>query len=763
MKNIFLLITMIILSGLYIRAQETIAEPPSNFNHPYAGTEFYPYFISSLANLRWLSETPDVWGSYGPSLEWPYHDVLIKKYFCQTADIDATETINWNEGQGFIPIGAAWDIHGYDDGHGYSNTPFYGDYSGNNYTINNLYINTHRDSLALGDYYVSTAGLFGHIERALVSNLHLVNVNITGNVRVGAIAGNAHRSKIYNCSSSGVITFNKTPYVSGAQSSARVGGIAGTATYIENCGTTVNISLNWLNTATSQIAGVVGSYDYQELTEQPYLKNSYFNGHISKTFEYVPSFSGLLHNSGPNPVSYSYVTDNFSPSLIGRVTFGTNLSNTIWNYETTNIPNTPISATVFGRSTEEMKWGGTYIFNGWDFSNIWAIDSEINDGYPYLKTRYLKPPQNLQWETQGDELTLTWDAPELGPLGPVQSYKISAYYIYLNTHFIHHGEFEIGSTNDLTFTYNDLEWITFFNFRVKALYGWNGLESPSASAFDNLNCEVDPNEIFIYPVYDMPSSHPNLRIHWYPSNETPSYLRVHKNGYAGDIIQPGVSYLFAYDTGYLEYIIFPTSQSENFAPFSIKVFVDRNNPPPQLALSATISDSIVLLNWDYSFISNTVTYKIYRDGTFLAEQTYWHQSYIDTDVVEGVHEYLILVQHNKASASIATVSVSIENVQDIDIILPEFETALQGNYPNPFNPETTISFSLATKGTVSLEIFNIKGQKVKTLLDEVREAGKHTITWNGIDDSGLSVGSGIYFYRMSTDSYSTVKKMVLMK
>ena len=89
---------------------------------------------------------------------------------------------------------------------------------------------------------------------------------------------------------------------------------------------------------------------------------------------------------------------------------------------------------------------------------------------------------------------------------------------------------------------------------------------------------------------------------------------------------------------------------------------------------------------------------------------------------------------------------------------------LHANFPNPFNPETTISFDIAqTSSSVSIDIYNIKGQKVKTLVDDIFEVGKHTITWNGTDGNNKSVSSGIYFYKMKTEKYLATKKMILMK
>ena len=90
-------------------------------------------------------------------------------------------------------------------------------------------------------------------------------------------------------------------------------------------------------------------------------------------------------------------------------------------------------------------------------------------------------------------------------------------------------------------------------------------------------------------------------------------------------------------------------------------------------------------------------------------------------------------------------------------------TALKTNYPNPFNPSTIIVFDKATDGIVLIDIYNIKGQKVKTLINDMFKAGRHTVIWNGIDDNNNSVGSGVYFYKMTTEEHISTKKMLLMK
>lgn len=85
------------------------------------------------------------------------------------------------------------------------------------------------------------------------------------------------------------------------------------------------------------------------------------------------------------------------------------------------------------------------------------------------------------------------------------------------------------------------------------------------------------------------------------------------------------------------------------------------------------------------------------------------------------------------------------------------------NYPNPFNPTTTISFSLPEDGDVELSIYNVKGQKVRTLTNEFFVKGLHSIEWNGKDTNNKSVSSGIYFYKISADKETAMKKMLLLK
>lgn len=89
--------------------------------------------------------------------------------------------------------------------------------------------------------------------------------------------------------------------------------------------------------------------------------------------------------------------------------------------------------------------------------------------------------------------------------------------------------------------------------------------------------------------------------------------------------------------------------------------------------------------------------------------------------------------------------------------------ALNQNYPNPFNPTTTISFALPVAEKVRIDVYNIQGQKVKTLIDGERSAGVHQVIWDGRDKNGILVSSGVYFYKIQAASFKEVKRMVFLK
>ncbi len=102
-------------------------------------------------------------------------------------------------------------------------------------------------------------------------------------------------------------------------------------------------------------------------------------------------------------------------------------------------------------------------------------------------------------------------------------------------------------------------------------------------------------------------------------------------------------------------------------------------------------------------------------------------------------------------------------VANEDVTVTPVTNLLNQNYPNPFNPETTISFDMPKAANANLSIYNVKGQLVKTLFDGQAKFGRNELVWNGTDNNGSSVSTGLYFYRLSANGKVESRKMMLMK
>jgi flagellar hook assembly protein FlgD len=95
--------------------------------------------------------------------------------------------------------------------------------------------------------------------------------------------------------------------------------------------------------------------------------------------------------------------------------------------------------------------------------------------------------------------------------------------------------------------------------------------------------------------------------------------------------------------------------------------------------------------------------------------------------------------------------------------LPPAAYKLDGAYPNPFNPAARIRFELPESVQTRITIYDLKGQQVRALLDEVRPAGRHEVIWNGRDDGGAAAASGTYLLRLKAGAYAANSKLTLLK
>ena len=176
----------------------------------------------------------------------------------------------------------------------------------------------------------------------------------------------------------------------------------------------------------------------------------------------------------------------------------------------------------------------------------------------------------------------------------------------------------------------------------------------------------------------------------------------------------------------------------------------------------------LILQWDSPpFTRDLNIYNIYRDDEIIGQAT--STFYLD-EYVPGWLRYYVTAVYDGGYES--GPSNQIYNPIDVDDYeFAELRTELIGNYPNPFNPSgvgrsptTTISFSIFEKSNVELSIYNIKGQRIRSLANNVFIKGNHSVIWDGNDDTGNLVNSGLYFYKLNVNGKTeSVKKCLLLK
>lgn len=142
---------------------------------------------------------------------------------------------------------------------------------------------------------------------------------------------------------------------------------------------------------------------------------------------------------------------------------------------------------------------------------------------------------------------------------------------------------------------------------------------------------------------------------------------------------------------------------------------------------------------------------------------------LDTTEFEYAQYYFQLgelFEHIKTYPEFHAGTIIIDQSMDAGDLNPDrlpIDYSLSQNYPNPFNPSTVIAFALPKRSRVVLEVFNILGQKVRQLVDNTLPAGNHSIVFDGLDNEGHELASGVYLYRIKTEEFTQSRKMLLMK
>jgi Secretion system C-terminal sorting domain/The GLUG motif len=331
MKQIYILMSIILFAaGL---PAQTITSPSAG-----DGSQGNPYQISSLENLNWIADEVNTAAT-----------TFSNVYFIQTQDIDASATSGgtYNSGHGFTPIG------------GSPTDLFAGNYDGQGFVIDSLYIN---NSTGLGGSY--DLGLFAYTSTsAVIKNVGMTNVNISGYDFVGALVA-YDSATVMNCYSTGKVYSNQ----------GDCGGLIG-----QNNGT---IETSFSSCAVSggsnySTGGLVG------YTPTGTIINCYSTGEVNAS---GPGAGGLVgQNSGTAVVDDCYTVSKVTGSspyggLIGAY-FGGTITRSFYNTDSTSSG----TASGTGESTANMQTESTYTDSSWDFSSTWSINSLLNGGYPYLQ------------------------------------------------------------------------------------------------------------------------------------------------------------------------------------------------------------------------------------------------------------------------------------------------------------------------------------------------------------------------------------------
>lgn len=353
-KLSFLIITLIISQGL--KAQTLI--PPAG-----SGTYDDPYQISSLNNLYWMSQV----------------DSINNKFFIQTNDIDASPTVSWFNGKGFLPIGKM-------NTGAMGTNLFNGYYDGQGHSIDNIFINRPNED---------HIGFFNWIAYGRVSNLSINNATITGGKHTGCLTGRAQHISVNNCHVSGSIT-----------GGVNVGGLSGDIgdAHVSRCYSTADV------TGQDNVGGLVG-FHYSGIISRCYTTGS-VSGE-SRCGGLAGSIIGKISNSYSQAIvaSTSAMNDASMGSFGGKVTSGATIENCYSTGQVTYIGTNPVDKGFIGeegssnitynnnffdsdstyqntgigataKTTSEMLSASTFISAGWNFSAIWII----NSSYPEFKS-----------------------------------------------------------------------------------------------------------------------------------------------------------------------------------------------------------------------------------------------------------------------------------------------------------------------------------------------------------------------------------------
>ncbi len=622
------------------------------------------------------------------------------KYFTITADIDASATSTWNSSgavyRGFQPIGS-------------DASPFTGTLEGNGHTITGLTIN--RGS-------TSAVGLFGRID-GTVKNLRLQSVSVVGDAYVGGLAGRIV-GEVDSCSVTGSITgsgnavgglagdiysgsltmsYSAATVTGGVYSGTGTGGLIGSVSsgsVLTNCYATGNVTGN------NRVGGLVGNNDGT-------ITKSYASGVVAGD-----SLAGGLIGASSGTVTQSY----WSPTTSGQ------------------------SSSAAGTSLTNSQLTTHSSFLGFDFDTTWVIWEGLS--YPVFRSNLQSPPPGLTGTAL--EVTLNNTLYQFGSnhvdiefTGIPSDSTLFAYAGYVNTQ-----SDSISFSGTPPTYYSGYHWV-----------------------IGKAGCSFTSDTLSFTSISGLPGAPTpaNIKV-YYRSTVGSGNFSLVTSSTAGDSISvtnaPFGEYIFASNSAPLSVTIsqFSGTGGREDAELRWQTATEVNNAGWQIERSALSSQQTAASN-QQSFPPDNGGMQtghnsqwsdialVHGSGSSNAPKQY---AYTDAKLIPGHYSYR-LKQLDQSGSFIYSKVIQVE------VGLAPRVFTLSQNFPNPFNPTTTIQFTLPTDGRVTLRVYDILGREVAMLLDENRRAGEYQ---QAVFD-GSRYSSGVYFAVLRSGGKMLLKKMLLLK
>ncbi len=274
--------------------------------------------------------------------------------------------------------------------------------------------------------------------------------------------------------------------------------------------------------------------------------------------------------------------------------------------------------------------------------------------------------------------------------------------------------------------------------------------------------------------YSIPMSLPERLVHDVDNPDSTLIWSIEEHPYlVPSITEDSLTFYASFDWIGTDTLTVTVSDGELSAQTSLVVDVkpplDETPPNMPVSFAATWEEGYVALNWEANTEDDIYSYFIFRttdttnvsDENRLCELLHPTTSYNDSTVeLDTEYFYCIVATDTAHNVSQFSNMISVKKSSDVNQLFSKVpdQFELSQNYPNPFNPSTTIKFALPERAHVQITIYNIRGQVVAKILDSEKEAGYHTVLWDG-----KHIQSGVYLYRIQANDFMDVKKCLLIK